>query len=318
MDENVLITSIGSFSTDSVVKSLKEAFRGQIIGCDIYPSEWHSTSELFDIVLKSPMVKEKTAFYNFIREVCNKYSIGFIVPLMDFDIDFFNEQRNYFTSNGIIVTIPSKKSLDIIRDKHKVYEYFKQDNLVKPISTYSLKDISIDMSYPLLAKPKYGRSSKGIHIVSSESDLNDNYYADNYIFQQIIQGQICSVDYVRSETTGRDYYICRRELLRTSHGAGMTIQTFKSEKLGHVVSYIGKSCGINGCINFEFIEQDKEYHLMDINPRFSAGIGFSKLAGYDFVKSHINCFIGKDILPGVDYQDFIAEKKMIEVINKVL
>lgn len=318
MDKNVLVTSIGSFSTECVVKSLKEVFRGQIIGCDIYPSEWHNTSKHFNIVLKSPMVKEKTAYYNFIKEVCNKHSIGFIVPLMDLDIDFFNEQSNYFKSNGIIVTMPSKQSLDIIRDKHKVYEYFKEDNLVKTISSYSVKDISKDINYPLLAKPKYGRSSTGIHIVNSESDLNDNYYSDNYIFQEITQGQICCVDYVRSETTGRDYYICRRELSRTSNGAGMTIQTFKSEKLGQLISYIGKSLGINGCINIEFIEQDKEYYLMDINPRFSAGIGFSKLAGYDFVISHINCFIGKDIIPGVVYQDFIAEKKMIEVINKAL
>ena len=318
MNKNVLITSIGSFSTDCVVKSLKEIFRGQIIGCDIYPSEWHNTSKHFNLVLKSPMVKEKIAFYNFIREVCYKYSIGFIVPLIDVDIDFFNEQRNYFTSNGIIVTMPSKKSLDIIRNKHKVYEFFKEDNLVKPINTYSIKDISVDINYPLLAKPKYGRSSKGIHVVRSEADLNDNYFSDNYIFQEITQGEICSVDYVRSETTGRDYYISRKELLRTSHGAGMTIQTFKSEKLGQLISYIGKSLDINGCINIEFIEQDKEYYLMDINPRFSAGIGFSKLAGYDFVKSHINCFIGKDILPGIVYPDFIAEKKMIEVINKVI
>jgi carbamoyl-phosphate synthase large subunit len=34
---------------------------------------------------------------------------------------------------------------------------------------------------------------------------------------------------------------------------------------------------------------------MDINPRFSAGIAFSKFAGYDFVKNSFKILEGEDV-----------------------
>lgn len=68
----------------------------------------------------------------------------------------------------------------------------------------------------------------------------------------------------------------------------------------------------------EFIVNNGEYYLIDINPRFSAGVGFSKLAGYDFVKNHLLCFMNEDIDASVEYDCFIAQKKMVDVINELV
>ena len=66
----------------------------------------------------------------------------------------------------------------------------------------------------------------------------------------------------------------------------------------------------------EFIKSDNKYFLIDINPRFSAGVAFSLLAGYDMVNNHLNCFSGKDIMPGVAFKTTIMVKKYVEHIIK--
>jgi carbamoyl-phosphate synthase large subunit len=54
---------------------------------------------------------------------------------------------------------------------------------------------------------------------------------------------------------------------------------------------------------------------MDINPRFSAGISFSILAGYDMVKNHLNCFMDNEIETNINYKTMIIAKKLSDVIT---
>ena len=58
----------------------------------------------------------------------------------------------------------------------------------------------------------------------------------------------------------------------------------------------------------EFILHDADYYLIDINPRFSAGVAFSNFVGYDMVISHLNCFLGKEILSKIEFKEQIITK----------
>lgn len=63
----------------------------------------------------------------------------------------------------------------------------------------------------------------------------------------------------------------------------------------------------------EFIENDGKYYLIDINPRFSAGVSFSDFAGYNMVNDHMKCFIGLDINGRKSFNDMILIKKYQDV-----
>ena len=159
------------------------------------------------------------------------------------------------------------------------------------------------VALPGIAKPVNGRSSEGLERLYTQQDLGRFIGKENYIIQEMIQGDVVTVDYVRDKS-GNDFLIPRTEFLRTKNGAGTTVKTFHDARLAEKVSYIGAAIGVCGCINMEFICHEGDYYLIDINPRFSAGIAFSHLAGYDMVTSHFNCFTGKDILPANDSQDY--------------
>lgn len=60
----------------------------------------------------------------------------------------------------------------------------------------------------------------------------------------------------------------------------------------------------------EFIELNNEFYLIDVNPRFSAGVAFSVIAGYDMVNNHLRCFQEKDIEFRPKYQEMIITKKV--------
>ena len=313
---NVLVTAIGSFSASAIIKSLRKDIRiKNIFGCDIYPKEWHNISKEFDEVFLAPKVIEEDKYFNFIIDICRKNNIKIIIPLTDIEVDFFNKHRNYFKHNNIILTIANPVFLEVARNKQKLNEYSKKIKGLNVIKTYSFKELNSNIHFPLIAKPINGRSSEGIFIVNSLNHVKNNTTLNNYIFQEIKEGKICTVDYVRSSKFKTEFCMPRWEYIRTKNGAGITVEIFYSKSLENIVKQIGNDLDINGCVNIEFIYDGDKYYIIDINPRFSAGIAFSKLAGYDFVKSRINAFTGEDILPTIKYNNMIAEKVISEVIN---
>ena len=82
-----------------------------------------------------------------------------------------------------------------------------------------------------------------------------------------------------------------------------------------IAFFIGKKLQILGAINIEFLCSAHHCYLMDINPRFSAGIAFSHLAGYDIVKNHFLCFQNEPIENNVTITPCYAVKRYITYIT---
>lgn len=134
---------------------------------------------------------------------------------------------------------------------------------------------------------------------------------DKYIFQPLLRGVVVTVDIV-CDSFGNSFFIPREELLRTKNGAGLTVRLFNNNQLTKTIHTILSHLKILGCVNMEFFYDGESYYLMDINPRFSAGIAFSQMAGYDFVRNHIKAFSGDRIDPGVDYESRVMCKRYVE------
>ena len=190
------------------------------------------------------------------------------------------------------------------------------------IPTLRLGDADPDeIRYPAVCKPYNGRSSQGLKMVGSrremEGVLGETDPAD-YIVQPMIKGNVVTVDVVRSPEQGTCAAICRRELLRTPNGAGTSVLVFRNRQLEERCRAIAGLLGIRGCVNMEFIEdRDGVYHMLECNPRFSGGVEFSCLAGYDCVTNHLRCFEGKEIERDGSVTGMYIARKYEEYITKV-
>lgn len=311
-DCRYLVTAIGSFSADCVIKTLR-ADRGYVVGCDIYPGNWHPETQECDVFYQAPLATDECRYVDFLLDIVGKEKITHLIPLTDLEIDVINRHRASFETCGAELCIPSESCLRLARNKAELCRCFKDDPIVNIPFTVRSEDLDAKtvMPFPLIAKPVNGRSSEGLYRLYAKEELVPYYRRKGYLIQEMLEGNVFTVDYVR-DAAGHDFAVPREELLRTKNGAGTTVRVFMSEELNAMVSYIGRSIGVLGCVNMEFILNAGKYYLIDINPRFSAGVAFSRFVGYDMVASHIRSFNGADILPAVTYKEQIVAKRYRE------
>lgn len=307
---NILLTAIGSMSALCAIKKLHEAGH-KVIGCDIYPKEWHVEASLCDVFAQSPYANTKE-YIPFLIKLAKKENVKYIFPLTDLEIDIINKYRNEFEKENLVVCMPLPETLSIARDKYALFKKFEKDNGILSIPTFTAKDDLSQLPYPCVAKPKGGRSSEGLFYLQNKEQLSNIGDLTNYMFQEKIQGNVCCVDFVRDPKTKKCFCVPREELLRTKNGAGTTVRIFNDTVLKELVKYIGAKLNICGVVNMEFIKNANGYYLIDINPRFSAGIAFSCKTGYDFINAHLACFSGEQISLPVEFDDSIEIKYFIE------
>ncbi|MEA5578503.1 ATP-grasp domain-containing protein [Anabaena sp. UHCC 0451] len=312
---NIALTAIGSMSSEAVIKSLKNNCECKIIGFDIYPQEWIVTSKLVDYFYQVPLTNDKK-YTEYVLEICKSNKVDFLIPLTDPEIDVLCMQIQKFHTQGITLCCSNPHSIQIARNKFNLFSFFTQNREVSVIPTFENID-HIDMNNydVIIAKPRKGRSSEGVIISKNKQHLqNAIEQAQDYIFQPYIEGIYITVDTIRDKFKNQ-VSIARKELLRTVNGAGIVIELFNDDKLNYIVNQITESLDIIGCINIELIFSQGKYFIMDINPRFSAGIGFSIIAGYDFIENHIKCFQGVTIDKEIPYNQQIISKRYIEIIH---
>jgi len=309
----LLLTAIGSMSAECAINKLKSAGH-YIVGCDIYPREWHYETKLCDAFYQTPFATKENEYVDFLINLCKKEDLKFIIPLTDLEIDVVDSHRFVFEENGIILCMQDPETLMIVRNKYLLYKYFENDVNVPSIKSCLLSDLDSNMIYPCIAKPYNGRSSEGLIRNATKEQILAIENKNLYLIQEEKIGDVYTVDYCRSRKFNLDVAVPRKELLRTKNGAGLTIQTIPDDSLVSLTSYIGNKLDINGCVNMEFILNEDKYYLIDINPRFSAGVAFSVMSGYDMISNHLNCFIGENIQKQIELKERIIIKKYQEVI----
>ena len=299
MRETILVTAIGSFSAVTVIESLKkDGYR--VVGCDIYPAEWVANSQIVDVFYKAPYATNRPAYEEFVKTVCKEEEVAYIMPLTDVEIDLFRAWTTAAEDTGAVVCMSERKMLDIIRDKKVLEEYLTPMEICDTIPGTLLSDVVSDENlkpdYPFVIKPIDGRSSQGLHIVKNAKEMEfvtalcgDDL--SHYLVQPKISGPIITVDVVRNPETEECVCIPRRELLRTPNGAGTSVYVFKNAHLERQCKAIAKALDIRGCVNFEFVEEQEptepngtgKWRFLECNPRFSGGLAFSAVAGYEMV-----------------------------------
>lgn len=306
---NILLTAVGSMSAMCAIRKLHDAGH-KVVGCDIYPMEYHYETSLCDIFARAPYKHQ--GIYPFLIELAKKENVKYIIPLTDLEIDVINRHREQFEETHLVVCIPSPETLSIVRDKYALFKAFDKDDNVLSIPTFTAQDDLRQLTYPCVAKPRGGRSSEGLFYLQNPEALTSIGDIRDYIFQPKIEGNVCCVDFIRDSKTNFCFCVPREELLRTKNGAGTTVRIFNDKQIEQLVKYIGNKLNICGVVNMEFIKSAEGYFLIDINPRFSAGIAFSCKTGYDFINAHLACFSGSQIPPAVEFEESIEVKYFVE------
>lgn len=315
---NVLVTAIGSMSSECVLKSLSAQGFNRIVGCDTHPREWLAPAVLVDSFHRVvPCSKPKT-YIDQLLIICAHEHIHCLLPLTDLEIDVIARHRVEFEQLGVLLCMPSDETLQICRDKWQMHEWFGQDTQVNVIPSVHLSTMPPPWSLPWLIKPRHGRSSEGLVRVYDDATFMFHVarlVEHDHVVQPLHEdGEVFVVDIVRDQSRDNWAAIARHELMRTGNGAGLTVRICNDPVLLQHAGEVACKAGVHGCINIEFLRVSDNYLLMDINPRVSAGVAFSALAGYDMVLNHMRCHLKQPIEPAVACQPAIMAKRYAETL----
>ena len=134
-----LVTAIGSFSADIVIKNLKkDGFR--VVGCDIYPEEWIADSGNVASFYQVPLATDEERYVSSILNVCREEKIKVLIVLTDVEVDVWNRHRDELSLASVTLCLPSEEALLLCRDKRELYRYLSDQGMGNPIPTLELSE----------------------------------------------------------------------------------------------------------------------------------------------------------------------------------
>lgn len=241
--------------------------------------------------------------------VLTEKNIDIIIPFVDGSIEV---AANYCKLNPMAWSpVSSSEVCRSMFDKVTADELLRGYNIPLPRVVTGGKP----SFYPVIAKPRKGSASKGIHIINDERDWDylhldtDQYIVQEYIANRNEYTLDCYVDHTNKITT-----ISPR--LRIEVLGGEVIRTATVELPGgvEIARQAIDAVGLRGAVTVQLIE-DKDtgrLMLMEINPRLGGGAVCSVYAGVDIPAMIINdwqChYIDfADPKPGVEMARYMQE-----------
>lgn len=185
-------------------------------------------------------------------------------------------------------------------DKKLAAKAFEEAGIPIP-TTYKI----IDAEMPVIAKPRFGTSSRGIHVFNDIEDLMHLTDISEYLLQQFIEEKReYTVDcYVSRE--GKILVTVPRERLEIMGGEVTRTITRRISQLEEMSRDIIKKFDLRGPVTLQFLYDiaRNRFLLMEVNPRLGGGVVCSIFAGAPITDYILQEALGIPVRECTDWAD---------------
>jgi carbamoyl-phosphate synthase large subunit len=238
--------------------------------------------------------------YTFIEKlfkIVRTHKVNVLMPSSGFDIYPYSENRKELEEIGATAIVSDREKLEICRDKMLTFQTLSE-RFTLPFTTADSNKIT---SFPVLAKPRFGKGSKGIVKVDDESDLKYIMSKrDDLVFQEFLPGTEYTID-VLSNLDGKPLMAVPRIRMQTKAGISTKGKVLTDFALQAECMEIAEHIGIRGPCCMQMKEScDGELKLIEVNPRMGGGTIFTTLAGANFPVMLLDLIEGRQVsIPSV-------------------
>lgn len=299
MKTKVLVTAIGTMTSTEIVLQLKAAGLFYIIGADIYNQNQIVTSKDVDEFYVFPSsVANQDDYIEFVLQFCEKHKINLYFASIDEEVVNLSKNRKRFEKLGVRLCIPNHSFIMTCHYKNRFVQWIEENIPNILVTTYwNIQNVS-EVTFPVFIKPIEGRASIGCRKIDSKEQMlefiEQGMDFDNYVVQQFTEGDIVTVDLVRNADTKQMMQIQRLETVRNGNGCGTAVEIIHDSVLQEICIRLMELLDLNGVVNAEFFYNADGYKIIEINPRFSAGSGFSCKAGVNTVLAAVDIAEGRE------------------------
>ena len=311
----ILVPGASAPAAINTIKSLKMVkYPVRIVSTDTNPiSAGFYMSDAHELL---PEIESKL-YLPSLFEIITKHKISVLMPSSGYDIYHYSKNKKKLLKLGALPVVSDEKTMEICRDKMQTYHYLSK-KFDLPLTTLNSNKIA---GFPSIAKPRYGKGSKGI--IKIENPLDLKYVRakqSEMIFQEYLPGTEYTID-VLSDLDGEPIVAVPRVRVQTKAGISTVGKIIKDDKISETCKSIAKYLKIKGpcCIQ---MKESKEgtLKLVEVNPRLGGGTIFTALAGANFPAMILDMAMGKRIkMPKVSeitvvryFEEIVVENQKVK------
>ena len=197
---------------------------------------------------------------------------------------------------GCTVVVSSSDIIEIARDKHKTYQFLKDNNLYHPATW--LPDQKHEILYPAIIKPRVGTHSRGVSIINDEFQLGKRASEiRNPMIQEVVGTEqneyTCGVLFLDGKT---ETQICLQRYLRDGNTSIAYHHSDTPEIIYSYLKEITQKLQPFGPCNYQMrLDNDGTPKLFEINARFSGSIFMRTLFGLNEMEYLIKYLLHLDL-----------------------
>ncbi|MCP5365544.1 MAG: ATP-grasp domain-containing protein [Hyphomicrobiales bacterium] len=244
--------------------------------------------DTFDFSITSADITHRLEAF---AEYADHNAFDIVIPSDVTSAKFLSEARGFMNS-ACAFPISDSVTLDVLDDKWSFAQLLQRMSIPHPktvLLTNTSQIEELPISPPLAVKPLDERGSHGFAVFQTTSELSQ-YIASNapyaqfpLIVQEFIPGHLicCNILAYQGEvlvsTTHKNYSDQESEFL-------------ENNDILDVINLIVKETAYTGVANFDIIlnDQNKDFRVLECNPRFWNSLYASKWWGVDFAKLGID------------------------------
>lgn len=233
-----------------------------------------------------------------ILRIAIEHEVKIILPFVDGSISVASRCKERMPS--LFVPVSDPETAMMMFDKKRTAKAFEEAGIPIP-TTYQI----IDAEMPVIAKPRFGSASKGIHVFYDIDDLMHLKDISDYLLQEFIEEKKeYTVDcYVA--TDGQILVTVPRERLEVMGGEVTRTITCRLPELEDMSREIIEKFSLKGPVTLQFLYDIRRnrFLLMEVNPRLGGGVICSIYAGAP-IPDYILCeACGIPVRPCTDWAD---------------
>jgi hypothetical protein len=206
--------------------------------------------------------------------------------------DFIDKNENL--KNRFLFLLPSRQTFDLSRDKYLLNCFCIRNKIPAPaiITNIEIDESKNNHFKPLIYKPKIGTGSKGIRIIKTKEELKSVQCDDNHFLQHFVGNgvNVYGGFYLMHNGILQSFYSHQR--IRTyppEGGVSVFSKSVQNDKVKEIGAELLNKLNWSGWAMIEFIydEEDKQYMVIEINPRAWGSILLSEINQSCFIQQYI-------------------------------
>lgn len=306
----VLVTGAGGPAGVAVIRSLLRRGDVEVVAADM--DRWASGLYLVDAehrrLVPAGLAED---FVDVVRAMCRSDRIDVLFPTVDVELPRLAAERDRLHAAGTLLASPSLRTLETCLDKLALARACERTCRVPRTELVGTPQAVSGWEFPVIVKPRRGAGSRGVRLVTSQTELDAVHAEEDLLVQELLPGDEFSVD-VLAGLDGHVIAAVPRARLRVDSGVAVAGVTVHDDELIATATAVAKAIGLTTVANVQLKRDTNGVPgLLEVNPRFPGAMPLTIAAGVDMPSITLDAVLSRQVPRRMDFVE-LANVRYLE------